>query len=687
MADYDNHTGVLELLKKSQSVESDVRDKVREVDIFLNSPSGQWEDDVVTAFKNRPRYTFDKCNDLVDDIAGEIEQADFDITIKPAGGDATKDIAKTANGLVRNIENLSNAVDLFNDATRQMVGSGFDAWRVNQRWGDNNTFDQDLYIDPISDAGNSVWVDFNSDKQTREDAEWLFVLQSMGREIYKEKFPEGSEQSISTDTQTFDSSGNEPEVIVIGEFMYKTRVKRRIVEMNNGSVYVDDEKYQAIKDELQAQGVVEKRNRMREFVEVKTRLLDGSDWLTDVQDTVFEHLPVVPVYGNWSVTKKVPSYWGIVTKKMDAQRVLNYTESRKVEETALAPLAKIMVTQDQIGPYDEQWKNLNVSTDPALPYVSDDRAKTPPYKLGGAELNPGLESVSMGMKEHLVSTAGLDLLAGQSPGVQSGVAVELKQNKGDTRNFKYTISKRKAVCYTGKILMTAIPKVYDTARQVRIINEDQSFDIVTLNETIIDDETQKEVTINDLSVGAYDVTCVVGPAFKNRQQETAQAFSDIAAIDPSIIQEGKDIWYSNLTFPGMDAMAERVRKQMVVSGQIPEEQLTDDEKEFLGAQPEPPPDPVAVALEREADNADDKITLEGMKFEHQERMDQARLDGESMKDAIDQIKGMAEVLNKHADTWDKMRKAMGLETISGPGGIKAFIEQGGVIRETQAEQP
>ncbi len=41
-------------------------------------------------------------------------------------------------------------------------------------------------------------------------------------------------------------------------------------------------------------------------------------------------------------------------------------------------------------------------------------------------------------------------------------------------------------------------------------------------------------------------------------------------------------------------------------------------------------------------------------------------------------------LNKHADSWKKMGEA--LEIISGPGGIKAFIDQAAVIRDSQSEQ-
>jgi len=389
---FENHNSVLQLLRKAQSVETDVRDIVREVHAFLDDKDGQWDTHAAKAFAGRPRYTLDKCNDLVDDIAGAIEQSDFDIQILPAGGDATKALAKTYDGLIRNIQNLSNATDTYDAATRFTVRAGMDGWRVNQRWGDNNTFDQDLYIDPLADFVDRVWFDPNSMLQTREDANYCFVLTSMIKSDYEKEFPEGKGKSVSIGDHT-SQTDRMPEVIVVGEILYKEKVTRRIVELSNGAVYVDDERYQKIKDELEKQGATEVRDREREMDEVKTRIFDGDGWLTDVQETVFELIPIVPEYANWSIRRKVPNYWGIVTKKMDAQRIYNYTESRKVEDGAFSPLAKILVTKEQIGGEKEAWERLNVSNEPVLPYENAPDT-VPPYKIGGAEINPGLESTS-----------------------------------------------------------------------------------------------------------------------------------------------------------------------------------------------------------------------------------------------------------------------------------------------------
>lgn len=680
MPRYDDHTAVTELLKDAQEAEHDSREKAREVDAFLHLPDGQWEESVYNRFneQGRPRYTFDRTNDIVDDVAGEIEQAEFAMKASPAGGGATDDLADTYDGMFRNIQNLSSASETFSASARRTVERGFDCWRLVQRWGDNNTFDQDLYIDPVVDALDRVWFDPTSFLPTREDARYCFLLHAISRDEYKDKFPKGSEQSIDTESR-FDAYGNKPDTIMVGQIFYKSKAKTEIVEMSNGSVYVVDDKFEKIRDELERAGVTVKRERSRDIDQIKKRFFDGGGWLTDVEDTVFEFLPIIPEYANFSVSKNKVRYWGIATKKMDAQRVYNYVESRKVEESALAPLDKIIHTAEQVEGHEEQWRKLNVSKDPALQYNHVDNVPSP-YKIGGAQVNAGLETVSASMVSNLQSTAGLDQISGQPLGLQSGRAVELKQNKGDTRNYKYTSAHKRAIQHTAKVLSRAIPKVYDTERQVRILNENDSSDIVTVNQQIVDEQTNQPVTVNDLSQGIYDVTCSVGPAFKNRQEETSQSFSEMVERDPTILELGRDIWLKNLNSPGMDTLADRARRQMLLSGGIPEEEMTEEEIEFLQNQPEPPPDPVAEALQREADNADDELELKGII--------EARKDREmEHKQTLDEIKVLAEVLGKHADTLNAIREAVGVDAIVAPDAVKAFTEQAGLVRETQAEQP
>ena len=708
MPDFEKHADVLILLSEAQEADSDNREKVGEFRHFLDKPDGQWEPSVVSNMTGRPRYTFDQCNDIVDDIAGEMDRADFVIKAEPAGGDATTEIAKTYDGMIRNIQNTSNAEHVYNQAGRNMSGTGLAGWRVIQRWGGGDSFEQDLFIDPVNNYVDRVWFGPH-ELQTAEDAEFCFVLTAMPMNEYEAKFPEGSKQGV-TDDRSSEVYFNKARTITIGEFIYKKEINRVLVLMSDNSVYVADEKFEAVKDELLEAGITEVKRRTRTANEVKTRLFDGSDWLKEAEDTVFELLPIVPDYGNFNISESKVIYWGAITKKMDAQRVYNYSESRKIEEGALAPREKLMMTREQAANDTATLATMNTNSDPAQFYTHVD-GQNPPYKIAGASINPGLEATSQSALGNLRS--GLTSEQGQSLGLRSGVAVELEQNKADTKNVKYFKSQEVAICQTAKILIHAIPKVYDTNRQVRIIGQDGTSEMITLHDRVFDQEQNKMIELNDVSQGQYDVTCSMGAAFQNKQAETVAAFNEIAGIDPSIIQTGKDVWFKNMTIPGMDVMAERARKQLFEQGMIPEDQMTDDEKEELAklqaqaAQNPPPEDPLMIVAQAEmekvqvqAQEAQLKAQIEQGKIE----LAQAKLQLDAQKQETDRQKTEFDARSKEIDFLSKQAKEqadtlkVNTETlrllqdtivkaqeggIMGPGLAEAFIDQANIVNEQQ----
>ena len=112
--DYSDIAEVLVMLQKSQDAEQDQREKVREANRFITQRNGQWDDESYAKMDGRFRGTFDMCTPIIDGIAGEIEQSDFTLRVAPSGGNASKETAKTLDGIIRNIRNISNAEDTFN---------------------------------------------------------------------------------------------------------------------------------------------------------------------------------------------------------------------------------------------------------------------------------------------------------------------------------------------------------------------------------------------------------------------------------------------------------------------------------------------------------------------------------------------------------------------------------------------
>ena len=601
--DYEDINAVLNELSETQDSEEDMREATRESHHFIDKRDGQWEPDIIHRMKGRPRYTFDKCNPIVDQIAGELEQADFSIKVRPSGGEASKDTAKTLDGLIRNIRNISNGDHVFNAAGRSMITGGFDCWEIVQDWVDADAFDQDLFIRKVPNAVDRVWFDIGSEMQDRSDANHCWVLQGLTRKEYEAKFPDGSGMSVGDDrsSEVYDQK---PDLIMVGRILYKKPVKIEIVRTSDGKVY-NSEQYDIVKDELALAGIMEEKRRVRDSWRVYSRLFDGQEWLKAEEETVFDYLPVIPTYGNFKVSENKVIYRGVIEKLMDPQRVINYAESRKIEEGALAPRGKYWMTREQAQADIKTLSTMNTNSDPVQTYTHVD-GQMQPFFQGGAQINPGLQETALSADAALQAAAGLFAAnMGSNPGLQSGVAIEKQIEKGNQGTIKWFAAQEIAICHTAKVLINAIPRVYDSTRQVRILAEDGTTEMVTLNENVLDQQTGQNVELNNLSIGEYDVVCEIGPAFKNRQQETASAFLEMAAINPELTQRGMDVWLGNLSAPGMDIMADRFRQYLLDQGVIPFEQMTPEEQQAAqqAAQQPPQPDPNMVLAQAEQEKA------------------------------------------------------------------------------------
>ena len=709
---YDDHAEVLILLGDVQGADKDNREEARDADHFINKKDGMWDPGVLNDLGDRPHFTFDLTSPIVRNIVGEVVQSDFNVKVRPAGGDATKEVAKTLDGLIRNIENISNADNTYNSNTRAVVTKGCGGWRIIQDWVNSDTFDQDLLIENIPNFENTCWIDYASQMQDASDAKWAFVLKAMPVADYDAKWPKGSGESVS-DSRTNEVYYTKPDQVIVGEFLYIKPVNKVIHLMSNGATYEDDAKFKQVKDELKLAGHTIEKSRTRKVDEVKTRLFDGGGWLGEEQDTAFRMIPIIPMYGEYEISENKAIWRGAVSPLMDQQRVFNYSASRDIEEGALAPRAKYWATPEQIAPYKDTIETLNTNSDALQLYKHIDNVPMPQWS-GGAQVNPGLQA-TMSMSSNLInSSAGLfSANQGANPGLQSGSAIEKQINQGNTAIMGWFQARQVAICRTGQILVDTIPRVYDSKRQVRILGENGDFEMVTLHDMVPDQQTQELVELNNLSQGVYDVTCDIGAAFKNRQQEAIDAILEQAKIDPSVLQIGSDIMLSNNQAPGMDILAERDRALKLKQGVIPEDQWTDEEKQKaaeaaqLAAQQPQQPDALMVAAQAEqtkAEAAMGKVQIDAQKVQLEGQRNQvamAKLQLEGQKDQFEQQKAEFELIGKanqqaadiESQGIDDLNKKIqglvniisgfGIDAVGGQAPMELLRQQGLIVDEAQ----
>jgi hypothetical protein len=674
----------VDLREEVQNEEREARLGAIEEAHFNADKDGHWEEYAKKRFEGKPTFQVDLVKPIIDSIAGEIEQKEIGGQVIPVGGDATTEIANTYQRMIRTISNMSDAARIYSAAARNITDHAYDAWMCKTDYSDVDSFDQDLMIEPIPDSVNRVWLVGVCSAVRPEDIPGGFVDTALSKKEYREKFPEGSCSSLGDfghDSRTSNESGNTDSIIVSDYYYIKH--ESTVLHLLSDNRVVSDEQYQPVAAELRAKGIVAVKQKARKLPKCYVRKMDGGGWLTEEKETVFRYVPIFQVMANFQILNKKPYYRGETRKLMDPQRIYDYGTTKDVNDGALGRKDKIAASVEQVEGHEAQNARLNSADEPLFIY-SPDSQSNPPYILQGAQVDVGLQSTTakaqMDMKEISMSH---NPQQGAGLSGHSGEAYKVLNEKSNTSANKYIAPVEKAVSWTYKVIIDAIPRVYDTKnRQVRLTNEDGTSTFEMVNEEVQQPDGSIQV-VNDLAQGSYMFKVEAGEAFTSRRSEGIQAIKEWATIDPTIVQEGGDLILKALNAPIISDIADRVRKRKIAEGIVPEDQLTDEEKEKIAAE---------IQAQQEAQQPDpmEQATVQAVMAEAQRLMaqteeinskmqiaqaEQERKFIETMSKIERENKKLdSEIDNKDADTLNKLREASGADAIVSPDVAEAYSD-------------
>jgi hypothetical protein len=163
--------------------------------------------------------------------------------------------------------------------------------------------------------------------------------------------------------------------------------------------------------------------------------------------------------------------------------------------------------------------------------------------------------------EDMKGTTGIyDASLGATSNEKSGVAIRERKMEAQTNTSVYADNMVKAITQTGKILVSMIPKVYDTQRVIRILGEDDQEKQVLINSLMV--ANGQYVPVNDLTMGSYDVRISVGPSYETKRQEASEGMMAFLQAVPQAAPMVADLIAKMQDWPESDRVAERLRKAL-----------------------------------------------------------------------------------------------------------------------------
>lgn len=566
--------------------------------------------------EGRPCLVINKLPTFCDQVSGDIRQNTPSIKVKPVDDKSDPDTAEVFNGIIRNIQVMSNADIAYDTAVEAAVACGKGAFRIVTDYSDDDVFDQDIKIKRIKNAMTIYW-DPASQEWDKSDARYCFITERIPRDEFKTLYPDAQIRDAEGGKDT-DLNWSMDKSVRVAEYFKKISVEKKLIlsrdpmtgEQTTGEEV--QEGWEVVKERTVA------TNKIHWYKTNGAEILEEEQW-------VGKYIPIVMVYGKETNIEGKTVYKGVIRHAKDPQRLYNYYRSTGAEVTSLAPKSPYLVTQKMIGNYQRLWDQAHKRNYPYLPFDIDPSMPAFPQRADPIHVNTGIQSEVLVADQELHDTTGLQLASlGKKSNELSGRAIMARQREGDVANFAYYDNLVRALIYAGRILIDLIPKIYDTPRITRLLNEDGSDRFVNVNQPFLNPKTGK-IAIYDLTVGKYDVVVSIGPSYNTQREETADNMMKFVQAMPNVTPLIADLLVKSFDWPGAEDISKRLRKALPPG-------LAEDENGGPASPPpnppQPPPDP---RVEMEVMAGKQKMEMEGKRMQQEGMAAQMNMEQEKLK--------------------------------------------------------
>ena len=529
MKDEDLVQKIKDKFDRDQGYWSSIYDEAKKDMRFLSGDEdAQWEG---IRDKPSPALTIDRLSSVVNQIANDIRMNTPAIKIIPGDKESSEDVADILSGLIKNIEYESMADSVYDSAALSSVRCGLGFMRVETEYEDNESFNQKICIKRVPNPLN-VFIDCTSTESDGSDMKHATILQEMLVSDFKEEYPKNDPADFKAGG--VDKKYKDEDSIFIAEHFYIKSSKEEIVSPDG----------------------MQKRPVMRKTI-IRV-LLSGKDIL---EQTTFpgDYVPVVPVFGEeyWVEGKRYLS--SAIRRAKDPQIMYNYWRSVEMSLVKNQQVAPTMVAEGAISGYEKEWQDHKSLVVQYRTHDPVGNVLPKPERLPPPQIPTGIINAAREMAEDIKATTGIfDASLGNRSNETSGVAIQKRQQEGDTATYHFADNLTRAIAYAGKIIISAIPTIYDTARVLNIMDVEGNVKRVGVNGEIAEDQ-EDEI---DLTRGRYTVKVTTGPSFTTKRQESAEFFGKIAQSQPEMMQIVGDLIFKYMDVPGADALSERIKKTM-----------------------------------------------------------------------------------------------------------------------------
>ena len=477
------------------------------IEDMLFAKGEQWDDQIRRRREqeNRSTLVVDKIGSNIRYIVNNARMNIPAIVTHPVSGGSDKNTAKIFDGIIKYIEYSSNSKEVYSNALKQVCVGGIGAFRIVSELDRDD--EVQIKLKRVKDP-TTIYPDPNAELAGFEDMQYCFAIHWMTKDDFEANYPDAVNDPVADNSKSWFTKDK----VQVAEYWY----------IHEGKVCM--------------------------------AIITGSEVLSQIDDYPGKYIPFVYITGEEYNVEDVREFKGIVRDIKDQQRLLNYTKSEFADFLSRTAKQQWLISDKQIGAYQDVWNSSNISQYNYLPYESNGDGA--PQRIDPATAPQALQVASQEADADIRSSIGIRDPLRDIPASQSGKAIGLQISEGNISIYNYYDSLHNGILVAGKILVDLIPKYYDEQRIQQVMGEDGQVNAVKINGPYVEND---EIVQHMLSNGKYGIRLNFGPSYESQRTETADKLIELTTKYPALMQLAGDIIVRNLNFQGADELAARLQ--------------------------------------------------------------------------------------------------------------------------------
>lgn len=515
----------------------------------------------------QPSLTLNMMDEKIDWVVGEQRQSRPQIKVVPYDEHADPETADILNGMIRQIINYSEGKEvIFDNAFESAVACGRGAFRVITEYESENSFDQIIKLKWIQNVFSVKW-DPGAENYDKQDGKFFFIYQDMQKTDYEEQYPGKSAEAMPSDSSdttmsTWLAGWTTQETVRVAEYFERETTEEEIVMLESGVTILASKIEDGMKVKLRPDG--REYRRKAPVDKILWYKINGNEILDGPRVFPSKYFPIILMFGKEINVGGKRYMHGMVRPGIDAQRNINYWESKTTEVVALQPVAPFLATEKQVAGHEALYESAAKGEAVyVITYTPDDQAANlKPERITPPTVPTGMENRGAVNKDNLKSTMGVhDTSYGADSKEISGKAIYARQSQGERGTYTYPDNLGRSMHTLGRVLTDMIPRTYDADRIVRMLDLNGKTHKAKLGqrpEGYNHASLPPEERIYDPKVGLYDVTITVGPSYATQRQEACSMITEMTRSAPAIAPIALPRIAKLMDFPDADDFAKEL---------------------------------------------------------------------------------------------------------------------------------